>query len=108
MLCLVLCGHAACVFHELACVVEMKEWMQRICHIPMRMLRALSTRFFFFRARDFTIITLHNLTDFYVERVTAHHIKINDHSCFHNLWPQTSLGARGPPGVSGGGGGGDL
>ncbi len=24
---------------------------------------------------------------FYVERVTAHHIKIIDHSCFHNRWP---------------------
>ncbi len=36
------------------------------------------------RARDFTTFTLHDLTDFYVERATAHHIKINDHSCFHN------------------------
>ncbi len=40
------------------------------------------------------IFTLHDLTDFYiervnVERVTAHRIKINDHSCFHNLWPNS-------------------
>ncbi len=26
---------------------------------------------------------------FYVERVTAHRIKINDYSCFHNLWPNS-------------------
>ncbi len=44
---------------------------------------------FFSRARDCTIFTLHNLTDFYVESVTAHRIKINDHSCFHNLWPNS-------------------
>ncbi len=31
--------------------------------------------------------TLHDLTDFYIERVTAHGIKINEHSCFHNRWP---------------------
>ncbi len=55
------------------------------------------------------IFTIHDFTDFYVERVTAQRIKINDHSCFHNLWPnsktklkiKTSLGARGSPGVSG-------
>ncbi len=47
-------------------------------------------------------LTLHDLADFYVDRITAHHIKINYHSCFHNLWPnsKTYLGARGPPGVS--------
>ncbi len=46
----------------------------------------LSTRFFFFfpQTRDCTTFTLHYLTDFYVDRVTAHRIKINDHSCFHN------------------------
>ncbi len=49
------------------------------------------------------------LQAFYIESVTAHHIKINYHSCFHNSWPnsktklkiKTSLRARGPPGVSG-------
>ncbi len=35
------------------------------------------------------IFTLHDLTDLYVERVTAHRIKINHHSCFHNLWPNS-------------------
>ncbi len=60
--------------------------------------------FFFSRARDCTMFTLHSLTDFYVERVTAHRIQIYDHSCFHNLWPnsktkqiKTSLGARRDP-----------
>ncbi len=28
-------------------------------------------------------------TDFYVEKVTAHHIKRNDHSCFHNRLPNS-------------------
>ncbi len=46
----------------------------------------LSTRFFLSRARHFTTFTLHDLTNFYVERVTAHRIKINDRSCFHNRW----------------------
>ncbi len=104
-----------------------KEWMKRICpcFTPSRIALAesaretiifprlgkLSTRFFFFkvRARDCTTFTLHDLADFYVESVTAHRIKRNDHSCFHNRWPKsktklklkTSLRARGPPGVSG-------
>ncbi len=42
--------------------------------------------FFLSRARECTTFTLHDFTDFYVERVTAHRIKIND-SCFHNRWP---------------------
>ncbi len=42
--------------------------------------------FFFFQTRDCTTFTLH---DFYVERVTAHSIKINYHSCFHNSWPNS-------------------
>ncbi len=65
-------------------VVEMKEWMQRICvsiHLESRSslprLRTLSNR-----ARDGTIFTLHNLTDFYAD--TEY-----DHSCFHNLWPNS-------------------
>ncbi len=52
-------------------------------------LRMLSTNYFFSRARDCTIFTLHSLTDFYIERVTAHLIKIYDYSCFHNLWPNS-------------------
>ncbi len=35
------------------------------------------------------IFTLYDLTGVYIERVTAHRIKINDHSCFNNLWPNT-------------------
>ncbi len=77
----------------------MKESMQRIClfhsisnrdrgkRSSLLRLRTLSTRFVFSRARDCTIFTFQNLTDFYEERVTAHRIKINDHSCFHILWP---------------------
>ncbi len=38
-------------------------------------------------ARDCTTFTLHDLTDFYVERGTAHPIKRNDHSCFNNCCP---------------------
>ncbi len=82
---------------KLACVVEIKEWMQRIClcFTPSRIalesahLFRDSVRFqlVFFCARDIRIFKLHNLTDFHVERLTAHRIKINDHSCFHNLWP---------------------
>ncbi len=68
-----------------------------------------SFSFFKVRARDCTTFTLHDLADFYIESVTAHRIKRNDHSCFHNRWPKsktklklkTSLRARGPPGVSG-------
>ncbi len=74
-------------------VVEIKEWMQCIClcFTPSRIALVESAHlfcgslcfqlvFFFF---DCTIFTLHSLTDFYVERV------INDHSCFHNLWPNS-------------------
>ncbi len=57
----------------------------RSSSLPWR--RTLSTRFLFSRARVCTIFTLRSLTDFYVERVTAHRIKRYDHSCFHNLWP---------------------
>uniref|UniRef100_A0A673NGP9 C-myc promoter-binding protein-like n=1 Tax=Sinocyclocheilus rhinocerous TaxID=307959 RepID=A0A673NGP9_9TELE len=40
---------------------------------------------FFSLEQDRTTFTFHDLTDFYIERATAHHIKRNDHSCFHNL-----------------------
>ncbi len=43
----------------------------------------------FSRARDCTTFMLHDLTDFYIERVTAHCIKINDHLCFHKCWPNS-------------------
>ncbi len=73
----------------LACVVGMKEWMQRIClsFTPSRIAESArlfhgSIRFqliFFSRARDRTTFTLHDLTDFYVERVTAHlNYNLND------------------------------
>ncbi len=53
-------------------------------------LGTLSTRFFFFsQTRDCKTFTLHDLTDFYVERVTAHRIKRNYHSCFLNSWPNS-------------------
>ncbi len=48
-------------------------------------LHMLSTLFFFFQARYCMIFTLHDFNDFYVESVTAHRIKINYYSCFHNL-----------------------
>ncbi len=41
----------------------------------------------FFSKRDCTTFTLHDLAIFNVESGTAHRIKINDHSCFHNRWP---------------------
>ncbi len=79
----------------------LKEWMKRVCpcfspsrialtesareKVSLSQLGKLSTRLFFLsRARECTTFTLHDLTDFYVDRVTAHHIKINDYSCFHN------------------------
>ncbi len=85
----------------------MKEWMKRICPcftpsrialmestretVSLSWLGTLSTRFLFFfvRARDCSTFTLHDLADFYVESVTVHCIKINDHSCFHNRWPNS-------------------
>ncbi len=63
-----------------------------LCFTPSRIAVAESAhlfhgsvcfRLFFSRARDCTIFTLHNLTDLYVERVTAHRFKINDLSCFY-------------------------
>ncbi len=42
--------------------------------------------FFFFQTRDCTTSTLQ---DFYIESVTAHRIKRNDLSCFHNSWPNS-------------------
>ncbi len=95
------CGPYAGGWGGVVSVVEMKEWMQRIClcftlsRIELTEsahLSCCSVRFqlfFITRARDFTIFTLHNLNIFYIERVTAHRIKINYDSCFHNLWPNS-------------------
>ncbi len=71
----------------------MKEWMKRICpcFTPSRIALTECAReivayifrgFFLSHARDYDF-------DFYdyVERVTAHCIKIIDNSCFHNHWP---------------------
>ncbi len=41
--------------------------------VSLLRLAMLSTIFFLSRARDFTKFTLHDLTDFYVERATAPH-----------------------------------
>ncbi len=60
--------------------------------VSLPRLGALSIRFCFCQellSRDCTRFTLHDLTDFYVERVTAHCIKINDHSCFQNRLPNS-------------------
>ncbi len=46
---------------------------------------------FLSRARDCMTFTLLDLTDFCFERVAVHHIRINDHSCFHNRWPNSKL-----------------
>ncbi len=96
-------------------------WMKRIClcFFPSRnelteraretAARYTFNSFFLSRARDFTTFTLHDLTDFYIERAT-HRITINYHSCFkaagtnsktnlqlHNFWEQGGhLVFRGP------------
>ncbi len=43
----------------------------------------------FSQTKDCTTFTWHDLTVFYVERMTAHCVKLNDHSCFHNSWPNS-------------------
>ncbi len=43
---------------------------------------------------DCMIFTLHDLTDFYIERVTAQRSKIYDHSYFHNLWPNSKTNIK--------------
>ncbi len=68
---------------------------------------AFNAFFVFVRARDCTTFTLHDLTDFCVWSLTAHRwIKINDHSCFHNRWPNSKTKLKWkhlwePPGVLG-------
>ncbi len=58
-------------------------------HLEMRSRIALEKQCLFhsslcFRARYFTTITLHDLTDFYVESATtAPHYN----TCFHSRWP---------------------
>ncbi len=51
--------------------------------VSLLRLGTLSTRFFF-------VSSLCQETDFYIERVTVHCIKINDHSCFHNRLPNSN------------------
>ncbi len=89
---------ALCRMGGLACVVEIKDWMQRICLYFTQSRITLAENAHLFRgsvcfqlARDCTIFMLHSLTDFYVGRVTAHRIKIYDHSCFHKLWPNSKM-----------------
>ncbi len=80
------------------------EWMKRIFRVSLR-LESCSQKVlekqclfrglvhfrlvFFVRSRDCTTFTLHVLADFYTEMVTTHRTKINDHSCFHNRWPNS-------------------
>ncbi len=81
----------------MACVVGMREWMQGscLCFTSSRIALEESTHLFCSSVRFHCMIfTLHDFTDFYVERVTAHRIKINDHSCFQNLWPNHMLVAQ--------------
>ncbi len=49
----------------------------------------LSTRFFFVVFSQTGDCTTFTLQDFYIESVTVHRIKRNDHSCFHNSWPNS-------------------
>ncbi len=56
------------VFHSVS-----KRESARETDLPR--LGMLSTQFFLSRARDGTTFMLHDLNDFYVERVTAHCIK---------------------------------
>ncbi len=49
----------------------------------------LPTRFFFFFFFKQETVQTFTLQDFYIESVTAHRIKINDHSCFHDSWPNS-------------------
>ncbi len=115
--------------HKTYCVVSrggegnlgfgMKEWRKRIipCFTPSRIALTDSARetvslphflFFLSHARDCTTFTLHDLTDFYVERVTAHHIKITIINFFITAgqlqkWNQSEniFETKGAPGVSG-------
>ncbi len=57
--------------------------------VPLPRLGTLSTLIFLVRARDCLTFMLHDLADVYVESVTAHRIKRNDHSCFHSRWPNS-------------------
>ncbi len=77
----------------------LKEWMKRIClcFTPSRITLIESARetvssavqVFFFCLMQETVRCSRYiiLLSFYVERETAHRIKIIYHSCFHNHWP---------------------
>ncbi len=66
------------------CFSNLAESARETVSVPW--LGTLSTVFFCLEpwSKDCMTFTLHDLTDFYVERVTAYCIKINYHSCFHN------------------------
>ncbi len=87
---------------------RIKEWMKLICPCFTQSQIALTesaretlslpglafNSVFLSPARDCMTFTLHDLTDYYVESVTAHHIKINDNSCFHNCWPNSKTNQK--------------
>ncbi len=50
---------------------------------------SISSAAYAFNVFFFFVSSLCQETDFYVERVTVHRIKINDHSCFHNRLPSS-------------------
>ncbi len=62
--------------------------------VSLPRLGTLSTRFYYSPARDCTTFTLHDLTDFYIERVTVQRIKINDYSCFHKRWTNSKTNLK--------------
>ncbi len=69
----------------------MKEWMKCICPCFTPSWIALEKQYLFhgLRFQLFFFCLEPQETDFYIERVTAHRIKINDHSCFHNRLPNS-------------------
>ncbi len=79
------------------------EWNTFVCvslHLDSRSRKALEKQCLFrgslcfqlvvlVSSRDFTTSTLHDLTDFYVERATALHYN-KYHSCFHSRWSNSN------------------
>ncbi len=96
-------GHQGAIKEPAASLLRMRETHP----VSLRLESAhLSVRFKKKKiwARGCKTFTLHDLTDFYVEMVTAHRIKINYHflaKLKNKTKIKTYLGARGPPGVSG-------
>ncbi len=54
-----------------------------------RLRNSISSRYAFNSFFFFYDCTIFTLQDFYIESVTAHRIKRNYHSCFHNSWPNS-------------------